>query len=380
MNKKVLGTVAVALFCLVPLSPALAATIRGGETMSVPKDEIIRGDLYIGGGIVAVSGLVDGDLIAAGGRVIVNGPVSADLIAAGGTVDILGRVGDDVRIVGGQVTVGSDVISGDLVAAGGNVHILSSTNVRSDLVVAGGNVILDGKIDGNVRVYGGTLTINGNVEGNLEAYSGEAVTLGPKTLIKGDFIYTAPSPVGTTTAQILGQTEYTKKEGRGKADIAAIGAALLGTFFVVKLLITIVTVLVLLFVFRRFVESTSEEVITHFSRNAVIGFAGFIAIPVALVILFATILGIPLALLGGFAYVFSLMLSCFIAPIVGGALLSKWLVKEEKVDWKWALLGVVVITILAFVPIIGWIVPFVLFVATLGALLTEGHRAFWTNR
>ena len=380
MNKKVLSALVVTALCLIPLSSAFAITLRGGETMSIGKDEIVQGDLYIAGGTVAVSGVVDGDLIAAGGRIIVNGSVASDLNAAGGSVDILGNVGDDVRVAGGQVTIGSEIILGDLVVAGGNVHILSSTNVRSDLVVAGGNVVLDGKIDGNVRVYGGMLTLNGAFEGTVETYSTDAIVLGPKAVIKGDLVYSAPAPIATSTAQVLGKTTFTQSEGKGSAEVATIGAAILGTFFVVKLLITLVTILILLFVFRRFIEATSDEVTTHFSRNAVIGFAGFVAIPIALFILLITLLGMPIAFLGGLVYVFSIMLSYFVTPVIAGALLSQWIVKEAKVDWKWTILGMLAITILTFVPIIGWIIPFVLFIATLGALLTEGHRAFWLKR
>jgi hypothetical protein len=348
--------------------------------MSIGKDEIVRGDLYMAGATVAVSGLVDGDLVVAGGRIIVNGSVAADLVATGGSVDILGNVGDDVRVAGGQVTIGSEIISGDLVVAGGNVHILSSANVRSDLVVAGGNVVVDGKIDGKVLVYGGMLTLNGAFEGAVETYSTDAIVLGPKAVIKGDFLYSAPTPVATSTAQVLGVTTFTQSKGKGSVDAAAVGFALLGTFFVVKFLVTLVTILILLFVFRRFIEATSDEVTTHFSRNAVIGFAGFVAIPIALFILLITLLGMPIAFLGALVYLFSISLSYFITPVIAGALLSQWIVKEAKVDWKWTILGILAITILTFVPIIGWIIPFVLFIATLGALLTEGHRAFWLKR
>ena len=120
-----LGAAAIVLLLLVSATSIVLAQesvldgkLRTGETVMVPANESVDGDLYLVGGTVTMDGNVDGDLTVVGGQVTVNGTVTGDVLAAGGMISIGGTIEGDLRQAGGQTTLGGDV-GEDVLAAGG---------------------------------------------------------------------------------------------------------------------------------------------------------------------------------------------------------------------------------------------------------------------
>jgi hypothetical protein len=142
----------------------LGGKLRTGDTVTVPADEMVDGDLYLLAGTVTMDGTVDGDLMALGGQVQVNGTVTGDVLAAGGTVAVAGTVAGDVRTAGGQVTL-SGAVGEDAVATGGQTTIPSGASVGGDLIVSGGQVTMAGAVAGNVEGSAGTYSGVGSVGG-----------------------------------------------------------------------------------------------------------------------------------------------------------------------------------------------------------------------
>jgi cytoskeletal protein CcmA (bactofilin family) len=143
----------------------LDGKLRAGDTVTVPTDETVDGDLYLFAGTVTMDGTVDGDLAAFGGQVQVNGSVTGDLLVAGGTVNVNGDVSGDIRSSGGQVTI-SGTTGEDLVATGGQTTLSSGGTVGGDLIVSGGTVSVAGEVAGNIEGSAGTYTRSGTVGGD----------------------------------------------------------------------------------------------------------------------------------------------------------------------------------------------------------------------
>ncbi len=152
---------------------ALGGKLRVGETILVPQDETIDGDLYLVAGTVTMDGTVDGDLTAAGGQVTINGTVTGDVLATGGMVSIVGTVEGDLRTAGGQVSVSSSV-GEDMLAAGGQVTIASTGSVEGDLIVTAGDVRMAGAVNGNIEASGGAYERSGTVSGTERVLIGES--------------------------------------------------------------------------------------------------------------------------------------------------------------------------------------------------------------
>jgi hypothetical protein len=145
----------------------LGGKLRTGDTITVPADETVDGDLYLLAGTVTMDGTVDGDLMALGGQVQVNGNVTGDVLAAGGTVTIAGTVDGDVRTAGGQVTL-SGAVGEDALAAGGQTTISSGGTVGGDLIVSGGQVTVAAAVTGSIEASAGTYSRTGPAPGGTE--------------------------------------------------------------------------------------------------------------------------------------------------------------------------------------------------------------------
>jgi len=366
-KKKTFFGVAIIALLLVAM-PALAADFAVGEVYTLSENEQVE-DFYVAGGNVVISGTTN-DITAAGGKVLLLGDATGDILAAGGTVDILGTVGDDIRVAGGEITIGTNV-PGDLVIAGGAVHILEGSIVQGDVFVAGGEVIIDGTIEKDLQVYGGKTTLNGLVVNNANISVDEAFMLGEKGAIGGNLTYESPVALSDEDQnKISGEIAYEGSSFAAAEKTAGfLLAGILGAALLARLLMLIVAALVLVWFFKGIMQKVASYSLEHFGKSTLIGFAALILVPVASVILLVSVFGMMLGFIGLASYVLVLMLAKVCAGILTGAALSQWIKKQAIVDWKWAILGVLALEIISIIPLIGWFVGFVIFLAALGSLV-----------
>ena len=338
------------------------AEFRSGDNPSVQMGESIQDDIYIAGGSISSAGSVSGDLIIPGVTILVSGPVGQDLIAGGGNITLTGTVGDDARVGGGSISIQGRV-NGDLVAGGGTVSV--GSQVGGDAVLGGGSVRIDAPILGDVRAGGGSIYINAPISGNVEI-DADKLELGPAAVINGSLTYRSPKEMTKADeARILGAINYEPRErGQGKAV-----ATLVSFWLVLKVLMLLALSLVLGLVFRRF----SKEVVNSAASSPWLelgrGLVTVIVLPVASILLFITVIGIPFGILGLIALIALGIMAAALSPILIGSLLYKWITKSETyaVSWQSILLGILAYIILWFIPIIGWIILALFWLAALGA-------------
>jgi hypothetical protein len=376
-TSSVLVFLTAALFSIAPLS-AFAADVETGKIISVPATQAVSDNVYLAGGEVVFLANAEKDLTAAGGQILINGPVSGDVLAVGGSVQVLQPVKGSVRVAGGQVTIGNNV-AGDVLAAGGTVIILPGAVVSGDVIVAGGAVDIEGAVNGSIRAYGGNVTINGAVAGPVSIHAGKQVTFGDKAVIGSTLVYAAPQEAAVASGAKLGdQVTFTKNgalSGMEGGRAAAAFWGILGFLVFAKFVAMLVAALVLVLAFKEFTQTRVEKTLAYFWKKVLIGFVALVAIPAAAVVLFITLIGAYL----GIALILSYLLALFAAGVYmcvfTGALLSHWIRKEAVADWKWTILGALVVFFIAFVPFIGWIADLLLFLASLGTVVMALKRA-----
>lgn len=375
MRTKILVLVSFLLLVAVPVS---AATIKAGEEYSLADDKIVKGDLYVAGGDISVSGVVEGDLTTTGGNIIVNGTVLSDVLILGGAIDVVGRTGDDLRLVGGQIRVGEDV-GGDAVIAGGYVRILSSATVGEDLVIAGGRVVVDGDVVGNLKVYAGEVEINGTVGGDVELFVSDKLLFGESAVVGGNLTYTAPREVSMVEEGIVAGV-ITFNETRITKDVETFVGALFGLLFITKVLALLTAGLLGVFVFRKFSNLLVGRAIDTIGMDLLRGLVVLIVVPVLILFFFITTIGFFVGVLGSFVFITLMLLSKVYAGVVFGALLSKWFHKKVILTWQWTIVGITLLQIIGLIPIVGWIVVSIAFLVTFGALSHLVYSRFWLNR
>ncbi|MBI4080947.1 MAG: polymer-forming cytoskeletal protein [Candidatus Levybacteria bacterium] len=356
------------LFNLILLTPSYAATIRSNESVIVTDEEQNLSNLYLFGERIDVDTKINDDLVAAGGNITINGEVTDDVLAAGGNVNIGGTVSGSLRIAGGNIKI-SGTTTGDVVAVGGTVTIAETAKINGDVIFAGGQLELNGPVKGKVIIQGGQATINSSVGGNVEGNIG-SLDLGKNAVINGDLRYTSSERASIRDGAVIrGKHEFTKDE---RKETAAKGAeGFFAAFSIYKIIADLIFTLFFVFILGQFASTAITHGATRPLGNLVKGFAYLILMPIASFILFLLIwLGIASFL----TYALSLIVALAIGKLLVGWYLLHWYYRREKkdytLDWKAAIVGVLTITFLHFIPVLGWFAAFIIYLIALGSLVS----------
>jgi len=375
--KRPLFLLASFALALSPLS-ASAMAVGGEEHFIVPTGITINDDLYAGGSTVILNGTVNGDAVIGGGTVVVNGPVKQDLMVGGGNVTVVGDVGDDLRAGAGNITIDGDV-KGDALIGGGTVVISKGAVIEHDLVVGAGSLVIEGTVKGTVRLGGGSIVINGTLLGDTQIEADE-VRVGSDAHVTQRLSYRASKEaVIDQGADLKGGVAF---EQRAMPDMhdqkAAAKGGLVGLvalIALIKLIGMLIAAVMLVSCFKTYSSKLVERSLSKPSHALLTGSGTLILTPIAVVLLLATLIGAPLAGLLAVGYAYLMVM----AKIYAGVVFGTWLWrlgsknKSKDVDWKTALTGTFLLFFVCLIPIIGWIIGALAFVATLGGLyaLTE---------
>ena len=365
---------AVFLAALLLPDAAFAATYVNARTVVVSEPP--EGNAYLAGTDVTVAAPVPGDVSAVGGTLTLAAPVEGDALLAGGTVTVERPVGGDARILAAQVVVSAEV-GGDLAIAGGTV-IASST--ASDLRIIGGTVQVAGS-GGTAVIYGANVYLSGSFAGDVEVVATDHLALAEGTQIAGSLKYDAPQQAAIPQdAAIANGVIYTGASSflptAEQAETFALAGA--SVFFVVRILTVLIAAAVLAGLFPQFSQLVADRALApspgRFALLALLGFAVVFAAPVLIFLLLISFVGMAAAFLLLTTYALLLMLGYLYAGIIAGAALGRNLFKRTFVTWKLALLGMLVLSLVGLVPVLGKLVAFILFLAATGALVSIAFR------
>ena len=357
----------------------LPSTVSGAtyiNARTVVVSEPPEGNAYLAGTDVTVAVPVPGDVSAVGGTLTLAAPVEGDALLTGGTVTVERPVGGDARIAGAHVVVTAPV-AGDLAIAGGTV-IASST--ATDLRVLGGTVQVTGS-GGKAVIYGGNVYLSGSFAGDVEVIATDHLALAEGTQIAGSLKYDAPQQAEIpATATITNGVIYTGASSFlptvEQAETFALAGA--SVFFVVRILAVLIAAALLAGLFPQFSQYVADRALApspgRFALLALLGFAVVFAAPVLIFLLLISFVGMAAAFLLLAAYVLLLMLGYLYAGIIAGAALGRNFFKRTFVTWKLALLGMLVLSLVGLVPVLGRLVVFILFLAATGALVSIAFR------
>ncbi len=363
--KQLFGGIIMLVLVLLSGSTAEAATVvRTGETVSVTSEQRVEGNFYALGSSVLLSGPVAGDVVAAAGTVSVNAPVEHDVLVLGGTVGINASVTEDVRIVAGNVTI-KESIGGSVFVLGGQVSILSTATIAGDVLVVAGDVLIEGTVTGQVLGVAERIRVDGSVT-SIDVDAAE-LTLGDRAQVAGDVIYTSANDlVRAPGAQVTGQVV--------RNDVVTESAAVPYRSAAMAFLVSLFASLSLFLVARRPLSLYARQATDNVAREAFIGFGLLVAIPVAVVVLMVSVLGLFLGLIGLAIFLLTVILALPLMNIVAGVLIGRTFQNTHEVNLLLITLGALTVQAMLFVPIIGPVLLFILFLATFGGIATGFYR------
>jgi cytoskeletal protein CcmA (bactofilin family) len=365
-----------AIAALAPLGVA-AADVRQGPSVGVGAGESIQDDIYAFGGTIDIGGTINGSVIAAGGTITISGPIQRDVIVSGGNVTITGRVGGSIRAAAGTLTLSAPV-GEDLVVAGGTVSVGPSATIGRDLLLGAGTTTVDAPVKRNVLASVGDLTIRNTVGGKVTARVNH-LRLESGASIAGNLDYTSNNQVAMAAgAHVEGTTtRHTPTDsGAGGAANGFVGwlRALVGIF---------ILGLLLLLLFPGFSGRVRARLETSPWASLGIGAAILVGVPIAAIIVF--IAGI---FVGGWwlalALVVAYLLALALGYVVSGYLIGRF--GFDLLGWRGLhpalelLGGLVVLSIVTLIPILGGLVVLAACLFGLGALTLTTLQARATAR
>ncbi|MBA3723658.1 MAG: hypothetical protein H0W89_02055 [Candidatus Levybacteria bacterium] len=357
----------LALVCTTLITPPIyAADFRAGDEIRITDTNQTLVNPYIFGGAIQVDSPIANELTLAGGDIIINSNVEGSALIAGGNITLAGSVGNNARIAGGDITIDGP-IANDLVIAGGNIRLTENATIGGDLIFAGGKLQVDGPVAGKVMINGGDITLNNSVGGNVSGEI-EALTLGSGAKVAGNLSYESPKRAEIAQgATISGRTDYQLTENDGEDDAAG---AFLTTVALYKLVTDIILSLLFVYFFRRALMAVVNRMRGTPLRSGAIGFGYIALVPLAgIFFLFLIWLGLATYLF----YFLTLIVGIFIVKLFLGWAVLHWWNRNNKhayeLDWKAAIVGPILLFILLFIPVFGWLAIAILLFMALGALL-----------
>ena len=238
----------------------------------------------------------------------------------------------------------------DTFTLGEDLNIYNDETVDGAVAVLFGDAVVDGTIDGELAVIFGDATINGRVNGNVAA-------------IFGDVIAGENSVIGGSAAAVLGQV----KKSPGSVidgEIASIKGPfrarginfipMIGISSLVGLIVFFGLSSLLLVLIPDRIGFMAESASTKIWRRLGIGIAAYILFIPAIIALAITIVGlfvIPFFIAGFFLTVFVGMTS--VKLTIGKRITGR--LEGNSSQYIYLLVGSVLVFVLPFVPILGWL-------------------------
>ncbi|MCC2641550.1 MAG: conserved rane protein of unknown function, contains repeat [Nitrospira sp.] len=344
-----------------------------GERVVLPPGQIVQGDYVAVGPHVEISGTVNGDVYAAGGEVLMDGVVNGDVILAGAKVTLSGTVSQDARIAGARVTV-SGSVGRNMTVGGADVHLTDTAKVRDNLLAAAASMRVAGPVGRDARIGAGAVTVSNEVARDL-AVAAPSVHLTEKAMVGRNFRYwseDAPSidegavVRGSTTQRPLPDGWTFEGARRGLFGVRVLAA-------VVGFLSTLILGLVLLHIYPLFAVRVTAAMRERPGRSLGWGAMALVGIPLVALSFVVTLFALPVGIVLFALYVATVYLSRVYAVTCLGQFVFRRQPDSSSLTGPFVV-GLVLYSILSFIPVIGGLVTLLAVLFGIGALLvTKGE-------
>jgi len=366
-----LAGLVVLILSLTSLSIAYAQSFRTGNDATLQSNSTVDGSLYLAGTTVDVAGQVNGDVYCVGSNVTISGTINGDVLCAAQNINIIGTVSGSVRVIAQNVTIASS-IGRNLNVAAQQVSLTSNGKIGGDATIAATNTTLNGSITRDMVVAGSTITINDMIGRNVNAAAGQ-LQFGSNAVVKGNVSYKSNNEaIVSSGAKVNGTITRTSslRNTTGRSGVNFYGVAFAWSLFMVFGFVMFSLVTVLLFPEMLYV--TAERTTKYPWKTLLIGLLAAIALPILSFVLAISILGIPLSIAVVLIWI---LLAMFSGPFVA-FYIGRMLLKNTNNALLIMLVGVLAVSVLYIIPIVGWVVSIFSYLGGLGILLLELHSHY----
>jgi cytoskeletal protein CcmA (bactofilin family) len=349
--------------------PGFSLERRHSDIVTVRSNETVEDTLLASGNIVRVDGAVNGDLLAFGGTVEVRGTVKGDLLSFAKRIVVSGTVEGSIFNLSNSLDLDGQ-LGHSIYGLMQSLRVNDRGRVGEGVVVGAGDVTLEGEVNRSATLYAGNADVSGSVGREL-TMDGDNLTLTNTARVGGNLsarVRDLKNVHIADGATITGSREIHLRERHNRFT-----SPKFYFFRAVWLAAAMLVGWLILILFPGFFQASTHAVGSGW-RSLGLGIAVLAGVPVAMILLAITLVGLPASLLLLMAYLAAIYLS----QIWVGAFLGQMLLKPAgatKSDWLLGLLlGLLILTVVRFVPYLGTLIHFGVICLGLGAFAWQLHR------
>src|SRR5215472_16357402 len=347
--------------------PTLALDRRQGEFVTVSANEIVDDTLVATGNTVVVEGAVNGDLLVFAQTLEVRGNVKGDVVSLAKRTVVSGTV--EGRIFNCSQSLDLDGELGhSLYSWARSLRVAHGAHLGEG-IVAGGDISLDGEVKRSATLYG-IVDVSGTVGRDLTMV-GRSLTRTNAARVGGNLtarvrelkdvhIAADASISGKRDVQLRVRINQFTRPRFYLHQVVWLAAAMLVGWLGIAL-------------FPDFILTCTQAVGSGW-RSLGLGLGILAGIPVAIVVAAITLVGIPVSLMLLAVY----LAAIYLAKLWVGAFLGRILLKPAgatRRDWLLGLLvGLLILTIVGFIPYLGGLVRLVVVCLGLGAFAWQLYQ------
>lgn len=373
MPRNSFGTAARAAACTL-------AMVLAGEAGAQDAFEI-GGDLFLSDPAPVVD--AGRDVFAVGASTVLAGDVAEDSHAVGFSVEVDADTQGDVYATGFTVSVRGGIGS-DLTAAGMTVRTHPSSTTAENARLTGGSVTIAGPVEGALMASGGDIVLDAPIEGDA-FLSGARIRFGPNASVGGQLVYATREPVDVPESvadparirfermelddfmsRSRDSWDWPERPDMDVGPGAIFGAlaATIGSFLLVGALFLAFA--------PALVSRLRKGILARPGQSALGGLIGLSMLFGSVPILAMTLIGIPLVPIA----ILLILIVWFLGYVLGayslgmGVARGMGLGEDPSIGVRLLVLAgtALVAAILNFIPIVGWLVNFVIVILGVGAM------------
>jgi len=379
-HKSMKKTILIACFALLLPLAASAYSVKNDNSVYVPKDEVIEGNLYAAGSSLVIDGKVTGDIICAGQSININGDVAGDVICAGQSININGKIGGNLRLAGNTINFNGQAERNGIII-GATVITSASSTIGWDLLILGNIFELNGKVGRDLYGSAGKVNLAGQIGKNLNLDFGmqnnndKPLVITSTAKINGQLKYKSDKDaVINSGAVITGETIHNYPTAVTKKS----NLANLGWWWgkLISLFSALVIGLVLISFWREQIIKITNLISAKAGVSLGWGILALLLTPLIAIILLITIIGIPLALILMALWLIAMYVSKILVGIlIGRTILSKYWLKQKDSLILAMIVGIVIAYLVFAIPFIGWVIALMAMLFGLGGIMLALKKA-----
>jgi len=327
-------------------TPANATEFRKGDTVTIKKGEVVKGDLFVTGEHVRIEGEVDGDVYAFAQQLDISGHINGDLIGFVQSERVSGVIDGNIRTASNNLTI-SGTVDRSVTTWNQTFNLDTNGKIGRSLTAGGQSLTVDGKVGRDFLAFSENTTISGFIGGAFKGH-GKALAISSGAEIDGKAVFEGEKePSVASDAKLASSVEFTKAEHKTHERASS--------YYVWRLIWTgafILFGLVLMGLMPRFsieaVESAGQ-IGASFGLGVLVFFGVFIGAIIACLTIVGMLLGISSLMLW--------LVMLMAAEVVVGGIVGQWILGRNDEFWPFVLrmvVGVLAVRVITTVPFIGF--------------------------